>query len=104
LILAKTSRFLFVFDVNGLPIRKMEWEEIRRWFGFKTRDGFDFVACQADDFSCYYFEAARPESRVPMEYGGRDLVGMLYNKGDDSIAYVFETGKVFVQALPEPKD
>jgi hypothetical protein len=102
LIVVKTVDSLLVFDLNGFPVAKVPQPgDIRWWISFRTRDGFDFVAYQTDDFKCAYFEAARPEKVGQLENGGSGLIGILYHWRSDYFLYIIETGKVFVMSRPK---
>jgi hypothetical protein len=97
IIVVKSLRSIFVFDVNGHPIHRAPYQgEIVRWNAFQTRSGFDFVVYQDSEHSCFCFEAAYPQAISRLETGSAPLVCLAYDWRTNCFIFAAGTGKVLL--------
>jgi hypothetical protein len=73
-IVVGTPNYLFVFSVNGILAKKVEFtRDVEKWFTFHSREGFDFIAFvdQSGKLGC--FEAMEPDAVTEIDYSGKIL-------------------------------
>jgi hypothetical protein len=101
MIVVKTLFAVLVFDVNGFFVRRVaNAAEFTIVTAFCTREGFDYIAYQDTDYNCFCFEAAKPEVAVRIEMGTSRLVCIKYDRMNDRLTLVADTGKVLIVSRP----
>jgi hypothetical protein len=99
LTVVKSIDSIFVFDVNGYPVKKVaNAAQIRLWTAFRNRAGFDFVAYQDTDLNMRYFEAPFPTRLVTLQIdtAGAPITCLTYNWRTNCFTFVAENGRIVV--------
>jgi hypothetical protein len=99
LTVVKSIDSIFVFDVNGHPVKKVAHAaQIRLWTTFRNRAGFDYVAYQDTDLNIKYFEAPFPNrlANLQIDTAGSPVACMTYNWRTNCFTFIAESGRVIV--------
>jgi hypothetical protein len=95
-IIVRTRKSVFVFNVNGLPVSRLDaGEPVLLWGGLTSQDGFDFCVVQNQAFELAVIDVVCPEERETVAHG-RDAVAVDYDSEAECFVMVFATGRVRV--------
>jgi hypothetical protein len=87
---------LSIFNVNGLPIRKVSSVAVEKWVAWSNGRHFDFVLMCGDGGRLFVFEAFYGEIGEAVGRCAGKLVGLEYCAAEQLILGVSEEGKVYL--------